>query len=185
MHHTVQVHQAQNGKTPWVGASRAPTDPKSVEVGRPVCAELFRSSCTNRMNDRVDEGSIPLYSLCVRDVAQSGVIPAVPLVANKSGMLIGPYVHRCSGNDPSPRLLPWFSARTNSVHLVINIPDSRTTTRDGLFATFCSRNRHRRRATMLAVYCVFKPLSAHPGGIKSGISTPLILQGVDNPDQEC
>jgi len=38
---TVRTHQAQNGKTPWVGPFRAPLGPKSVTVGRDFCAELL------------------------------------------------------------------------------------------------------------------------------------------------
>jgi len=40
----VKSHQAQEGETPWVGASLGPPGPKGVSVDRNVCAELLRSS---------------------------------------------------------------------------------------------------------------------------------------------
>jgi len=67
-----QGHQAQDGNIPWVGASQHPRDSKSVLVHRLFCAKLLRSSRCNRMNDRVDEGCIPVYSLRYGNVAQRG-----------------------------------------------------------------------------------------------------------------
>ena len=89
---TVTGHRAQAKRNPWVRASCAPRDPKGVREERHVCAELFRSPCTNRMNDRVPQGTIPVYGPMSRTSAQSGNIPDVLLVAQESSMSAGLYV---------------------------------------------------------------------------------------------
>jgi len=41
-------------------AHRGPSSPKGVRVRRACCAELLRSPREERMDDRIDEGTIPI-----------------------------------------------------------------------------------------------------------------------------
>ena len=58
----VRRHRAQSGRNPWVREAAVPKVPKGVTVRRRECAELLRFLLREWMNDRVDEGSIPVYS---------------------------------------------------------------------------------------------------------------------------
>jgi len=57
-----RVPWAQDGRNPWVRASLASQEPESVRERGGLCAELFRSSREKNSNDRIDEGSLPMYS---------------------------------------------------------------------------------------------------------------------------
>jgi len=78
----VTVHQAQEGETPWVRASRVPPGPKGVIVGRHFCAELFRSRGHERMNDRMPQGTPTVIALWLGHVAQSGTPLSHPPVVH-------------------------------------------------------------------------------------------------------
>jgi len=52
---------AQFGRNPWVRDTLRLRIPKGVIVGRKVCAELLALSHTERMNDRIANGTPPTY----------------------------------------------------------------------------------------------------------------------------
>jgi len=68
-----------------VGASQRLRVFTPVKVGVSLCAELLRLSRMKGKNDRIDEGTSPLYTLRERHVAHRGVLPiGYPIV---EGML--------------------------------------------------------------------------------------------------
>ena len=65
-----------------MGGIPAPLGLKGVTVSRRVCAELLPSSRVKEHNDRIDNGSFPLYSPWVGRDAQSGAHSGIFLGSN-------------------------------------------------------------------------------------------------------
>lgn len=57
----VTEHRAQTGRKPWVRDIAQLPDLKGVNVGRSVCARTSALPEKERMNDRIANGSSPMY----------------------------------------------------------------------------------------------------------------------------